>query len=251
MNLKNKLLKRDYLNDFIKLKDFFKYNNINMLSIDEINMLNDVGIDIYLDDLHFQINGDIEYKGQRVAIYLPDGYNYKWHYKACASISMIKNKGEVNRFVATTNIDKFKVRYGNIAISTKLDRCKHCDRMSNDRDILFINDITENAMSIITENIYERPYIDNYPPNWKEIRDRIAEIYNYTCQECGTVLNKKEYRKFIHIHHKDRNTKNNIDENLISLCVLCHSEQKGSGHNLIKGKIEYKEYLNLKEIGII
>lgn len=45
---------------------------------------------------------------------------------------------------------------------------------------------------------------------------------NNTCQICGTQVSRKGV--FGHVHHIDGNKDNNVDNNLILLCVYCHSK---------------------------
>ena len=69
--------------------------------------------------------------------------------------------------------------------------------------------------------------------DWKQIalwrnklRNAILERDKHTCQSCGYSL----YRMIIgkkmklHIHHIDKNRKNNTHTNLITLCHSCHSK---------------------------
>jgi 5-methylcytosine-specific restriction endonuclease McrA len=52
----------------------------------------------------------------------------------------------------------------------------------------------------------------------KELRNRIRERDNFTCQECGFVENGRR----LCVHHIDYNKCNNKLNNLISLCMSCH-----------------------------
>ncbi len=55
-----------------------------------------------------------------------------------------------------------------------------------------------------------------YPVDFYRIRNRILERDNYICQICYLYGNV--------IHHIDYNKKNNIVDNLITLCNSCHSK---------------------------
>ena len=57
-------------------------------------------------------------------------------------------------------------------------------------------------------------------------RDRILKRDNYSCQVCG-------YNPFqliigigkpLHLHHIDKNDRNNHDSNMITLCPSCHAK---------------------------
>jgi hypothetical protein len=60
---------------------------------------------------------------------------------------------------------------------------------------------------------------DLYPSNWNSIAKKIRKRDNYKCQ--NPYCNQKVYIK-LEVHHIDYNKHNYIDENLISLCTVCH-----------------------------
>ena len=51
-----------------------------------------------------------------------------------------------------------------------------------------------------------------------ELKSKVKKRDNYTCQECGGKEN-------LHIHHKNRNKKDNNIDNLICLCNKCHGKK--------------------------
>ena len=57
-----------------------------------------------------------------------------------------------------------------------------------------------------------------YSSDWLEVRIKIKERDNYTCQVCG-IINKS-----IAAHHIDYNKLNNDENNLICLCNSCHAK---------------------------
>ena len=54
----------------------------------------------------------------------------------------------------------------------------------------------------------------------KPLKEKVRYRDNYTCQICSKTENKLE--RILSIHHIDYNKKNNLEENLISLCIICH-----------------------------
>jgi len=52
---------------------------------------------------------------------------------------------------------------------------------------------------------------------WKQIRKKILERDNYTCQYCGV-----QRTTFMQINHIDGNPKDHSDENLEVICAACH-----------------------------
>lgn len=72
---------------------------------------------------------------------------------------------------------------------------------------------------------FKKRYVDNggyrnHRIKTKEfrIKEKILEIFNNSCNKCG--WNKEN--EILQIHHKDRNQKNNLIENLELLCPTCH-----------------------------
>ncbi len=67
-------------------------------------------------------------------------------------------------------------------------------------------------------------------PDWDEIRLRIYKRDNFTCQDCGIKCESKRDAVFpgnvIQCHHIEKYSvaQNNSDENLVTLCLDCHSE---------------------------
>lgn len=71
-----------------------------------------------------------------------------------------------------------------------------------------------------------------YPIKWNnELRESIRKRDNYECARCGINQNKLSRR--LHVHHKDCNKENLQNDNLISLCVNCHSKE----HNEIRRRL--------------
>lgn len=55
---------------------------------------------------------------------------------------------------------------------------------------------------------------------FNNIRPSILERDDYTCQYCGFRA-----KKYQHIHHLDDDHDNNTEENLVTICPLCHMSQ--------------------------
>lgn len=53
-----------------------------------------------------------------------------------------------------------------------------------------------------------------------DLRKLIRKRDNFTCQICG--INQKQLKRKLHVHHIDKNKKNNNPTNLVSLCINCH-----------------------------
>ena len=64
---------------------------------------------------------------------------------------------------------------------------------------------------------------------WDKIRNTILERDNYKCQLCDNILKiciRKDGISTInlHVHHIDSNKFNNVSDNLVTLCISCHTK---------------------------
>lgn len=82
----------------------------------------------------------------------------------------------------------------------------------------------------------------NKPTHAKKRNDQsrlsrqVREAASWTCQQCGVVL-RGGYSYLLHMHHIDGVHTNNKEENLMALCVECHSQKDGLGHRLLGEEI--------------
>lgn len=61
---------------------------------------------------------------------------------------------------------------------------------------------------------------------------KISMNKGYWCEITGDGFEK--WPSLYHVHHKDRNKKNDSPENLAPLCVTCHSFEPGKGHKFFR-----------------
>jgi len=64
-----------------------------------------------------------------------------------------------------------------------------------------------------------------YGKKWtKKLREKVRKRDNYECQFCGLTQAEHYaiYNEKLHVHHIDKNKKNNSSDNLITLCHSCH-----------------------------
>jgi 5-methylcytosine-specific restriction endonuclease McrA len=62
---------------------------------------------------------------------------------------------------------------------------------------------------------------------WRQLSEAIREKNGFKCSNCKIDLNQD--KKYLDVHHIDRNKQNNLYENLLPLCVLCHASIDGLG----------------------
>lgn len=67
-----------------------------------------------------------------------------------------------------------------------------------------------------------------YTKDWQKVSRTKKQARKWVCQGCK--VDCAQERNLVHVHHKDRDRKNNADSNLIVLCIQCHSKQPGRGH---------------------
>lgn len=87
----------------------------------------------------------------------------------------------------------------------------------------------------------------------KQQRLRILERDNYTCVWCGVGMVYNDKPLVLQIDHIDGNRKNNLDDNLRTLCPNCHSQTETYTFNKIKSNWEnklkkYFENMNQEQI---
>lgn len=80
----------------------------------------------------------------------------------------------------------------------------------------------------------------DYTNDWSTIRKIIYKRDNWTCQECKTKCQTTGKLK-IQCHHINYNTKDNNDNNLITLCASCHGKTNFK-------RDDWKNYFNKKNI---
>lgn len=77
-----------------------------------------------------------------------------------------------------------------------------------------------------------------YTADWGSISRRVKKEAGYCCALCGVNCSlDRRTQRLIHVHHWNMDPKDNSPENLVALCVLCHSEQPGAGHKRLAGAI--------------
>ena len=60
-----------------------------------------------------------------------------------------------------------------------------------------------------------------YGPTWARVR-RLKLNRNPLCERCNSVANM--------VHHKDRDSRNNLEANLEALCNQCHAREHAMDH---------------------
>ncbi len=82
-----------------------------------------------------------------------------------------------------------------------------------------------------------------YPKDWNRIATKYKELTGYKCEGCGVCL--KNYKQWLHVHHKDHRKNNCEHNNLVALCYKCHMDEHPDNECFSEEKL--KEYLRLEE----
>jgi hypothetical protein len=74
-----------------------------------------------------------------------------------------------------------------------------------------------------------------YPSDWITIAERIKEMAEWRCEECGAECYwpgapAMDRRFVLTVHHIDHNPANCADDNLIALCAPCHLQADARWH---------------------
>ena len=231
------------------------------------------GLVVNFDDIVFNEEGISTYRGRIVLFYMQTqqayyGSGYKFHFTKCRTIIQAINENRHKKYVITTRTDGYFdvfIDHGSYIEEKeiRLEPCKNCLHKVNYKGYRFadyaekrniynqfeLDDLLESSISGIDKSTSKllrdskTVGANVYPPNFKsEIRPRIIERDKFSCRKCGADLHNNP--KYLHVHHKDADKRNNIDSNLESLCIKCHSEMPC--HGFIKSKQEYKEFIQKK-----
>jgi 5-methylcytosine-specific restriction endonuclease McrA len=79
-----------------------------------------------------------------------------------------------------------------------------------------------------------QPQKKGYTSDWGSVSNRYKKAQGWRCEHCGVYCGGPGDKPLLHVHHWDRNPRNNRDSNLVALCIQCHSRQPGAGHKRLR-----------------
>jgi 5-methylcytosine-specific restriction endonuclease McrA len=92
---------------------------------------------------------------------------------------------------------------------------------------------------------WEKQYSKESAKFSKELKNRIKKRDNYQCQECGVKARQlRQMHSYLTIHHINFNHNDNKEDNLITLCPLCHAKTNFTKETWIKYFLEKRELRN-------
>ena len=77
----------------------------------------------------------------------------------------------------------------------------------------------------------------DYPDSWKEISRQYREQKGWQCEMCELSFHQHKY--YLHTHH----VYGTQYDDLMALCIGCHSEQLGINHLLLKETSDYQGFI--------
>jgi hypothetical protein len=104
--------------------------------------------------------------------------------------------------------------------SEETKRQKEAEQKANHEKFKFEYEAKQRAAIKETKSHQERP------DDWDLRKSYILKRDGYKCVRCGSYQN-------LHVHHKIpvSTRPDHSETNLITLCIQCHGDQKGPGHN--------------------
>ena len=252
----------------------FDLDDLGGISMIEIESLKTGSISIDNIQEHIDpIDLTFVFKGQKVILYIKQQRyrsaqfikpTYKYHLCYCKTLQDMESKGKFKtRYVVTQRtdgkflIDAIDIYSGEYLQEDQLHEmevCKNCLKNLHHRyldDNLFLQDnfklpdfIKKYNTSHIKRPLHTPTTMprNEYSDNWELLSKKLREEAGYTCKKCKH--NFENEKNLLQVHHKDGVKWNDSRENLVVLCLVCHSNEPG--HNKMKKTKQYSRALRLK-----
>lgn len=242
---------------------------------DEWRRLQSLGIEVPLEDVVPADDGTLEYRGQKVVLYIRDqrismkykgtpGGGYRYHVADCHTLKKMREHGRYERYVVSTRKDgKFVVNtfnYDQIVekdVEKEIPVCKNCLKELNYKGygsaatsekkdqtwkgfnlIEYFNKYSTKIWTFPKHSEHTAP-LNTYSDDWDEVSTRYRRTLNWRCEQCGTEL--IAHKTYLHVHHKNGVQSDNRRENLEALCIKCHAEKPN--HQQLRKAPDYASYL--------
>lgn len=232
------------------------------------------GIEVPLQDVVPADDGTLEYRGQKIVLYIRDqrvthrhhndsGGGYRFHISDCDTLRRMRDEGRYERYVVSTRKDgkfivnrfEFNMLLGN-GVEVELPVCKNClkrinwqnykqrgssekDRIWKSFDLIDYFDRYNSKITIIPKHTEKTAPLSEYTPDWNIISNKYRENVGWKCEECGLRL--EEEKKFLHVHHRNGVRSDNSWYNLQALCIKCHANKPDHDH--LKNSPDYAKFM--------
>ena len=235
------------------------------------------GLDVELDVVVENTDGTLGYKNKRVILYIRDVSSYgsfesdpKFHIANCRTLKDMRQNNRFGRYViANKDTGRFSVRtrQSKKPFDKQLSVCQNCldylnfdefelNWVSSQREIAVRNFSILRFFELYPKTLhYDLPAHtevtapeNKYSDDFAKISARNRSERGWRCEEagCGVVLSSPEYRKYLHVHHRDGLKNNNSPSNLKVLCLYCHSNQYQ--HHHMRSLPEYIEFMSIRSL---
>lgn len=210
--------------------------------------------DIPTDD-----DGFFQVQGYRVVAYIRDQFShydqpgeskYKYHLTDCGTLSTMRRTGKFDRRYVTCNRDDGtflvnKIQYGQLISRDEPVRmylCRNCwnilrnlgltDQLGRQYEKFNLKqyfDLFGAAMiSELPLHTAKTAPVNEYSNLQADLSRVIREKNGWKCANCETDFSERH--QYLQMHHMDGNKANNTPDNLVPLCIVCHSKQRGHSH---------------------
>lgn len=258
-----------------RLGDLTLRGSVDVLTVEELERLSGVGVDVSADQVRVLPDGTLAYKDSRVVLYIRDqpisprgdgpSYIPKFHISECRTYLEKKAAGQVQKFVVATRPN------GEFAINLtgrggprpaqfhRLDVCQNCLEALAYDGFYSAMDRTERVRRVSAFSLpeffekYPRAFmsgaghdtdltapLNDYPPGFSEFARRIKAASGYRCTACARDCSGVELRRFLHAHHVNGIKYDSSLKNMRVLCFKCHMEQPNHGH--MRAHPDYAEF---------
>ncbi|WP_261872654.1 HNH endonuclease [Vibrio rarus] len=210
--------------------------------------------------------GLLSYKGRQVLLYIRDhgssvlgaiedgSTGRKYHVADCKVLKIMRERGRFDRYVVTndtseqfivTGSNKYSGQY--IEGEAGLKVCKVClahlnyqgYQVGGEKRTIFNRFTMDEFFSTFSSHFKHLPtkraddIRDIYTSDWPRISSNYKYTKGYCCEKCNVNLSGVRTSYLLHTHHKDGVKSNNLDSNLIALCIDCHSKEAFHEHMFV------------------
>lgn len=186
-------------------------------------------------------------QNRKAVLYIREPANFnryrtlpKYHIFHCSKLQEMQEHGQYHRYYASSRTDKkfhLKLSAGNELSLHELVLCQYCLNQLRLKYSRYA--FPEDPENFPLEDWLE-PFFNYSSGEWKSRSQICRENANWRCEQCSIDLNND--RHFLSAHHR-WGTRFNDPQDLMALCIGCHSQQSGGGHRMLKYKPDYEEFM--------